>query len=66
MSLVDNSPRAIPIKDVDRQEQRRREELEGGMSLDQKVQEVGTHEPLDLGLDIDGFHIGKGCSLNTN
>lgn len=65
MPLVDNAPRAIPIEDIDRQEQRAREELKRSMGLDQEVQKVGTHEPLDLGLYIDGLDVGKSCSLEN-
>ena len=30
------------------------------MGLDQKVKKVWSHEPLDLGLDVNGLNVGKG------
>jgi hypothetical protein len=38
--------------------------LEGGVSLNQEVQEVRTHEPLDFGLNVDGFHIRESLRLS--
>lgn len=63
VSLVDNTLRAVSVKQVDGQEQRRGKELEGSVGFDEEVQQVGAHEPLDLGLNIDGFDVGKRCSL---
>ena len=63
MSLVNHALGAVSVQEVYGQEQRGREELEGGMGFNQEVQQVGTHEPLDLGLNIDRFHIREGSSL---
>ena len=63
MSLVNHTLGAVSVQEVDGQEQRGRKELEGGMGFNQEVQQVGTHEPLNLGLDIDRFHIREGSSL---
>lgn len=63
MPLVHHPLRAVPVQEIDRQEQRGGKKLERGMGFDQEVEEVRTHEPLDLRLDIDRFDIGKGGSL---
>lgn len=63
MSLVNHTLGAVSVQEVDGQEQRGRKELESGMGFNQEVQQVGTHEPLDLGLNIDRFHIREGSNL---
>lgn len=65
MSLVHHTLGAVSVQEVDCQEQRCGKKLEGCVCFDQEVQQVWAHEPLDLGLDIDGFHIRKGGSLVT-
>ena len=57
VALVDDAARAVPVEKVDSQEEGLRKELEGGVSLDQKVDEIGSHEPLDLLLYVNGSHI---------
>ena len=66
MSLVHDPLGAIPVEQIDRQEQGRRQQLERGVGFDEEVKEVGTHEPLNLGLDIDRLDIGEGRRLNTH
>lgn len=63
MPLVDNALGAVPIENIDRQEQGGWEKLERGMCLDQEVQEIGTHEPLDFRLDINRLDIRKSGNL---
>jgi hypothetical protein len=63
VSLVDYPLRAVPVQQVDGQEQGRRHKLEGSVGLDQEVKKVRAHEPLNLGLNIDGLDVGDGLTL---
>jgi hypothetical protein len=58
VTLVDDTARAVPVEEVDSKEECLWEELEGGVGLDEKVNEVWSHEPLDLLLDVDRRNIG--------
>jgi hypothetical protein len=51
--LVHNSLRAVSIEEVNREEESLGKEAEGGMGLDEEVDQVRSHEPLDLALHID-------------
>lgn len=37
--------------------------MEGSMCFYEEVEEIGTHEPLDLGLDIDRINIRQSRGL---
>jgi hypothetical protein len=63
VTLVYHSLRTVPVKEIDGQEQRRRQKLECGMGFYQEIEKIRTHKPLDLCLNIDGFDIREGGSL---
>jgi hypothetical protein len=63
MLLVDDSLRAVSVEEVDCEEEGLGQEGEGGVSLDEEVDEVGPHEPLDLALHIDEAGIGESFLL---
>lgn len=63
MLLVHHSLGAVPVEKVDGEEQRLGEEGEGGVGLDEEVDEVGPHEPLDLALHVNEGSIGKSLFL---
>lgn len=63
VSLVDHSLGTVTVQEVDRQEQSRWQELERSVGLDQEVEKIGAHEPLNLSLDVDRFHVGDRLSL---
>jgi hypothetical protein len=66
MSLVDDSLRAVSIEKVDSEEECFREELESSVSLDEEVDEVRSHEPLNLLLDINRCNIRKSLILKES
>jgi ABC-type Na+ transport system ATPase subunit NatA len=53
VALVDDTAGAVAVEEVDSKKQSFRQQLEGGVSFNQEVKEVGTHEPLDLSLNVD-------------
>jgi hypothetical protein len=53
VAFVDDAAGAVAVEQVDSKEEGLRQQLEGGMSFDQEVEEVGAHEPLDLCLDVN-------------
>lgn len=53
MALVDDTLRAVSVEEVNGKEECLGEELKGVVCFEEKVKEVRTHEPLDLGLDLD-------------
>lgn len=57
--LIDYPLGAVPIKQVDGQKQRFPQERESSMCLDQEVNEIGSHKPLDLTLHVDEVGIGQ-------
>lgn len=57
VALVDNTAGAVAVEEVDSKEQGLWKELEGGVSLNEEVEEVGSHEPLDLGLNVNGVDV---------
>ena len=57
---------AVAVEKVDSQEQSLRQQLEGSVSFNQEVKEAGTHEPLDLGLDVDRVDIRQGLRLHVD
>jgi hypothetical protein len=63
MTLVDHTTRAIPVQKVDSQKESLWEQLEGSMSFDEEIEEIGAHKPLDLCLDVDGIHIWESLGL---
>lgn len=64
MTLVNHSLGAVTVQQVDGQKQGGRHELEGSVGLDEEVQEVWAHEPLNLGLDINRLDVRYGLFLN--
>lgn len=63
MLLVDHSLGAVPVEEVDGEEQGLGQEGEGGVGLDEEVDEVGPHEPLDLALHVNEGSIGESFFL---
>lgn len=63
VSLVDDTFRAVSVEQVNGQEESRRQQLKGGMGFNQEIEQVGTHEPLNLGLDIDRLNVREGGGL---
>ena len=63
VALVDDTARAVPVEEVDGQEEGLGEELERSVGLDEEVNQVGSHEPLDFLLDIDRGNISQGLVL---
>lgn len=59
MTLVDDATRAVAVEQVDGEEERLGEQLKGGVGLDEKVDEVGTHEPLNLLLNVNRGDVGE-------
>ena len=53
VAFVDNTAGAVAVKKVDGKEKGLGQQLESGVSFNQKVEEVGTHKPLDLCLDVN-------------
>lgn len=56
--LVDDTPGAVSVEEVDGKEQSLGEQREGGVGFDEKVDEVRPHEPLNLALHVDEIGIG--------
>lgn len=65
MTFVDNTFRAVTIKEVDCKEQCGGLQLEGGMRFDEEIEEVWTHEPLDFSLNVNGFYIRESGSIHV-
>jgi hypothetical protein len=63
VTLVNDTARAITIKEVDGEMKRLREELKCVMSLQQEVQKIWPHKPLNLSLDLDGRDVRHGLQL---
>ena len=63
VTLVNDTARTVTIEEVDGEMKRLREELKCVMSLQQEVQEVWSHKPLNLRLDLDGRDIRHGLQL---
>src|ERR1700733_2099349 len=59
VTLVDDTARAVPVDEVDSEKEGLGEELEGSVGLDEKVNEIWSHKPLDLLLDVDRRNIGQ-------
>ena len=66
VTLVDNAAGAVAVEEVDRQEEGLGQQLEGSVGFNQEVEEVGAHEPLDLGLDVNGVDVGQGLSFHVD
>lgn len=54
---------AVPVYDVPAEKEGLGLELEGGMHLDYEVDEIGSHEPLDLWLEVDHGRVDGGLGL---
>lgn len=63
MLLVDDPLGAVPVKQIDGQEKRLPQKRERSVSLDEEVDEVRPHEPLDLALHVDEVGIGQSLVL---
>jgi hypothetical protein len=63
VALVNHTSRAISIEEVDGEEEGLGEKLKGGMSFDQEVNQIRTHEPLDFLLNINGSYVWQGLIL---
>lgn len=61
--LVHDPFRAVTVQEVDSEEQCLGQQLEGSVGLDEEVDEVGTHKPLDLSLHVDEASIWEGLVL---
>lgn len=59
MTLVDNTLGAVTIHDIDGKEESLLEHTESTMGFDEKVDQVGTHEPLNLLLHVDAIGVGE-------
>ena len=57
VALVDNATRAVPVEEVDGEEESIWQELESVVSLEKKVEKIRPHEPLDLLLDFNGVDV---------
>jgi hypothetical protein len=57
VALVHDTAGAVAVEKVDSEKQSLRQQLEGGVSFDQKVKEVWAHEPLDLSLNVNGIDV---------
>lgn len=66
MFLVDNPSRTISVKQVDGQEESLGYQSERVVSFNQEVNEIWTHEPLDLRLDVDCGNVGQCFALNMS
>ena len=64
VALVDDAARAIPVEEVDSQEEGFWKEPEGSVSLDHEVDERVSHGPIDLRLDVHVIHIRQGFVLS--
>jgi hypothetical protein len=53
MALVYDTAGAVAVEEINGKEECLGQELESGVSFDQEVEEVGTHEPLDLCLNVN-------------
>ena len=63
VSSVDDPLGTVSIEDVDCKEESLGLKPKGSMGFDQEVEQVRTHEPLNLGLKVDGSNIGEGLDL---
>lgn len=63
VSLEDNAFAAVPIDNVNRQVQGVAGQLQAQMGFNQKVQQVRSHVPLQLGLAGHHVVVGKGVQL---
>lgn len=63
MSLEDNAFAAVPIDNIDGQVQRVAGQLQAQMGFNQKVQQVWSHVPLQLGLAGHHVVVGNGILL---
>ena len=64
MTFVDDTLRAVSVEKVDGKEQGLGEELESMVSLEEEVEEVGTHKPLNFSLDLDGIDVRHRLGLS--
>jgi hypothetical protein len=64
VSLVDHSLRTVSVEQVDSEEEGLGEKREGSMSFDQEVDQIRSHEPLNLLLNIDRGDIREGLVLS--
>lgn len=63
--LVDDTLGAVPIEKVDGEEEGLGKERKGGMSFDEKVDEIRSHKPLDLPLHVDQVGIRQRLVLHV-
>jgi hypothetical protein len=65
MALVDHTARAVTVEQIHSEEESLWQQLEGSMGFDEKIQEIRAHEPLNLGLNVNGVHIWKCLRLQA-
>lgn len=65
MALVDHSLGAVAVEKVDCEKQSLGQELKGRVSFHQEIEQIWPHEPLNLGLNINGIDVGYGFNLPT-
>lgn len=61
--FVDYAFRTVAVEEVDCEKEGLREQSEGSVGLNQEVDEVRTHEPLDLALHVNEIGIGQSLGL---
>ncbi len=63
VSLIHDSTRAVAIQKIDREVQCFRQQSEGVMSFQKEIEQIRSHVPLNLRLDLDGGDVGHGLVL---
>jgi hypothetical protein len=63
MALVDHATGAVTVEKVDGKEESFWEQLEGSVSFNKEVEQIGAHEPLYFGLNVNGVDIGQRLRL---
>lgn len=63
--LVHDSSRAVSVQQVDGEKERLWEQSKGGVGLDEEVDKVGSHKPLNLALHVDEASIRQGLVLHV-
>ena len=63
VALVDHSFGAVTVEQVDGEEQCLGEQLKSHVRFHQEVEQVGSHVPLNLSLNVNGVDIGHSVSL---
>jgi hypothetical protein len=63
MAFVDYATGAVTVEKVDGKEESFWEQLEGSVSLNKKIEQIGAHEPLDFSLNVNGVDIWQSLRL---